>query len=44
MKARKFALITAIVLVGVVALTGCAKKAPPPPARKNERVPAKRGN
>ena len=41
MKARRFALITAIVLVGVVALTGCAKKevAPPPPPVQEEVAP-----
>ncbi len=38
MKARKFALITAIVLIGVVAMTGCAKKAPPPPPPVQEEV------
>lgn len=31
MKGRKIALLTAVVLVGVVAITGCPKKEPPPP-------------
>jgi peptidoglycan-associated lipoprotein len=37
MKGRKIALLTAVLLVGVVAITGCPKKEPPPPPPVEEQ-------